>query len=251
MEFACRQPVQRAVAASVLLVSVMVPPALAAADTAVVKCFGQPVTMMGTDGPDRLVGLGDVADVIHGGGGDDYLLGGDFYDGGDASDLICGGPGDDHVMGSPGDDKVSGGPGDDEVDGGNGADLEYGNAGADRVGQGSFADADSANDVIMGGTGDDHLIGGWGRDKLYGQRGKDTLVDTECDGPTRLDGGPGEDALESWSSSFEGWHGNVCDQISDLVIGGGAADVAEVDERDRVRGVEDVTVITDPELPQG
>ncbi len=36
-------------------------------------CFGKPPTIVGTAGPDRLVGQSGVADVIWGGGGDDYI----------------------------------------------------------------------------------------------------------------------------------------------------------------------------------
>lgn len=213
-------------------------------------CFGQPATIVGTAGNDMLIGQSGVSDVIYGGGGNDYISGGDFYGEdevpGSAPDLLCGGPGADRVTGSPGNDKLSGGDGADYVDGGNGADVEQGNGGDDRIGRGSFFDADSANDVSRGGPGNDVLTGGWGMDKLYGEGGADTLYDTECDGPTLLSGGPGSDYLESWSSSFEGWHGNVCNQVSDHVIGGDGRDTAQLDRLDTVRTVELSTRITQP-----
>lgn len=200
-------------------------------------CFGKPVTIMGTSGDDRLEGLPDVSDVIHGGGGDDVVYGGDFYGNGDAPDLLCGGRGDDRVIGSPGDDMLRGGPGDDVVNGENGADLELGDSGRDRVGQGSFADADSADDVMRGGPGPDRLIGGWGSDEMYGGSGSDELHDIECDGPTLLVGGPGRDHLESWTSSFEGGT-EPCGVVSDVVRGGAGRDSAVVDSPDTVTGVE-------------
>jgi Ca2+-binding RTX toxin-like protein len=213
-------------------------------------CFGKPATIVGSAGPDTLVGQGGVSDVIFGGGGNDYISGGDFYGGdaipGNAPDLLCGGPGDDRVTGSPGNDKLNGGDGNDYVDGGNGADLEQGNAGNDTVGKGSFADADSANDVMHGNGGNDVLNGGWGKDKLYGDAGADQLYDEECDGPTLLNGGAGDDYMESWSSSFDGWHGNVCNSVADQVVGDIGIDTAQVDRLDSVTTVEHVTRITQP-----
>lgn len=220
----------------------------APAQAATPTCFGEPATIVGTPGDDFLIGAGGASDVIYGGGGNDYILGGEFYgdedNPGDEPDLLCGGPGRDRVIGSPGDDKLNGGDGRDVVDGGNGADLEQGNAGNDRVGQGSFEDADSADDVIRGNGGRDHLIGGWGSDRLYGNAGADELIDNECDGPTVLRGGGGADYLESWSSSFDGWHGNVCSSVADRLSGGAGVDTAEVDRRDFTRRIEHLTRIT-------
>lgn len=215
-------------------------PTLVLTAQAAPTCFGQPVTIMGTPGDDRLEGLPDVSDVIHGGGGNDLIYGGDFYEDGNAPDLLCGGPGDDRVIGSPGDDKLRGGPGDDVVNGQNGADLELGDSGDDRVGQGSFADADRADDVMRGGPGDDRLAGGWGQDQMYGGSGADELYDWECDGPTVLAGGPGRDHLESWTSSFEGGV-EPCNVVGDEVDGGAGRDTATVDAPDEVTGVEQVT----------
>jgi Ca2+-binding RTX toxin-like protein len=221
---------------------------VAPAQAATPLCFGKPATIVGTPGPDILVGEGGTSDVIYGGGGADYILGGEFYgdedNPGTAPDLLCGGPGADDVIGSPGDDKLNGGDGKDAVDGANGADLEQGNAGDDSVGQGSFEDADSADDVIRGNGGRDTLSGGWGSDSLYGDAGADTLIDNECDGPTVMRGGDGADFLESWSSSIEGWHDNVCSSVADLVSGGQGVDTAETDRRDFVRAIEHLTRIT-------
>jgi Ca2+-binding RTX toxin-like protein len=217
---------------------------IAPAEAALPTCFGMTVTLMGTPGPDTLLGKAEVSEVIHGGGGNDTIIGGEFYDSGTAPDLLCGGPGDDHVKGAPGNDKLNGGDGQDRVDGANGADLEQGNAGNDTVGAGSFSDADDADDVINGGNGNDEVLGGRGRDKLSGGGGADRLIDTECDGPTTLNGGAGNDYIESWSSSLAGWHDNICDQVADRVNGGGGTDTAEVDRRDSVVYVERLTRIT-------
>jgi Ca2+-binding RTX toxin-like protein len=72
-----------------------------------------PVTLHGGSGDDVLVG-GGGPDKIVGGQGDDRLLG----RGGD--DLIYGGPGDDTIVGGPGDDALRGGPGRDLIYGGSG-----------------------------------------------------------------------------------------------------------------------------------
>jgi Ca2+-binding RTX toxin-like protein len=229
--------------AGVLVVSTAVS-GVGPAEATLPTCFGMSVTMMGTPGADTLIGEAGVSDVIYGAGGDDVIIGGEFYDDGTAADLLCGGPGADFVKGARGNDKLNGGDGNDRVDGSNGADLEQGNGGNDRVGAGSFADADRAADIGNGGDGRDELIGGWGKDRLSGGGGSDRLIDTECGGPTTLNGGAGNDYLESWSSSFEGWQANICDEVSDRVNGGGGTDAATVDRRDFVVHVERLTRIT-------
>jgi len=227
----------------------MVPFARAESSTSVPTCFGEPATIVGTEGDDTLIGQSGVADVIWGGGGDDHISGGDFYGDdeipGDAPDLLCGGSGNDVVYGSPGDDHLSGGAGDDRVKGWNGDDVELGNRGSDRVGTDSFADSDSSNDVTRGGWGRDLVIGGWGQDQLYGGPGGDGAMDTECDA-TVLNGGRGRDDLESWSSSYDGWHANVCSTVADNVVGGHGEDTAQVDQLDSVASVEHLAVVRQP-----
>src|SRR5215207_9439150 len=97
------------VVAAALALGVTSLTAISSAQAAVPTCFGHTVTVMGTPGPDTLIGSGDVSEVIYGGGGDDLIEGGEFYAGGSAPDLLCGGPGDDRVLGSPGADRLSGG----------------------------------------------------------------------------------------------------------------------------------------------
>jgi hypothetical protein len=80
---------------------------------------------------------------------------------------------------------------------------------------------------------------------MYVVTGDDRLYDEECDGPTLLNGGVGDD-LESWSSSYEGWHGNVFDSVADQVVGAAGTDTAQVDRLDSVSTVEHVTRITKP-----
>ena len=230
-----------AAAASVSLVAATFP--ISTADAAVPLCFGKPATIVGTAGPDVLRSADDVSDVIWGAGGNDSISGGDFYGVQTHPDLLCGGPGDDHVYGSPGNDKLSGGYGADFVRGQRGSDRLHGNDGNDRLSEESIADSDAGDDVLKGGAGNDQLSSGWGKDQLFGEGGDDQVIDAECDGPTVVNGGAGNDYLESWSSSFEGWHGELCTFVADKVVGGTGTDTAEVDSLDTVTYVEQLTRI--------
>lgn len=80
---------------------------------AVLSCDGEPTTIRGTAGNDRIKGT-PKRDVIAAGAGNDVVkgLGGD--------DLICGGPGNDLLLGGRGDDVLDGGPGKDRLKGGRG-----------------------------------------------------------------------------------------------------------------------------------
>lgn len=68
------------------------------------RCAGRIATIIGDDGPDRLIGT-RRADVIVGNAGPDRI------DGRGGNDRICGGDGRDSLKGSEGDDKLVGGPG--------------------------------------------------------------------------------------------------------------------------------------------
>ncbi len=84
-------------------------------------------TIVGTNGPDRLVGTGR-RNVICGLGGSDVLVG----RGGD--DVVSGGPGNDYLLPGPGRDRVLGGAGNDFVGARDGrADRIFGGPGADRA----------------------------------------------------------------------------------------------------------------------
>ena len=107
-------------------------------------CFGDPATIVGTGGSDKITGTnGD--DVIVGLGGSDKI------DGRGGNDLICGGAGHDSISGGDGEDKIDGGSGDDTLSGGDG------------------------NDRIFGGPGDDSLSGNAGDDQLFGEGGADSM----------------------------------------------------------------------------
>jgi dipeptidyl aminopeptidase/acylaminoacyl peptidase len=105
-------------------------------------CAGKRVTIVGDDGPDRIVGT-KKADVIAGFGGRDVIIG----RGG--NDRICGAKGNDRLIGGKGRDRLKGGPGRDALRGGPGRDR------------------------LLGGPGRDRLLGGAGRDLLRGGPGRD------------------------------------------------------------------------------
>ena len=172
------------------VLSVTVALALAAATGLVLPALagashGSACTIVGTGGPDRLVGTsGD--DVICGLGGSDRIwgLGG--------SDILRGGPGNDWLYGGAGGDILYGDPGRDRLVGGAGGDELYGDVGAD---------------ALIGGPGDDDLDGGPGRDRLVGGPGDD-----------RLRGGGGADILDVSGGGRDTVEGR---QANDTVIGGG------------------------------
>ncbi|HEX5762629.1 MAG TPA: hypothetical protein VFY04_05865 [Solirubrobacterales bacterium] len=117
----------------------------------VATCAGQPATVLGTGGDDRLVGtVGD--DVVLARGGDDIVH---TFRG---HDLVCGGSGDDVVRAGIWADRVFGNAGRDRLIGGGGADRLRGNRGADR---------------LLGRAGSDNLAGGAGFDLCRGNRGHD------------------------------------------------------------------------------
>jgi Ca2+-binding RTX toxin-like protein len=85
-------------------------------------CFGEKVTIRGTEYSDTIDGTsGD--DVIDGGGDViNGLEGDDMICAGDLADSIDSGPGDDHVWGGGGDDDVVLGDGDDYMEAGDHSD---------------------------------------------------------------------------------------------------------------------------------
>jgi Ca2+-binding RTX toxin-like protein len=97
----------------------------------------------GTDNDDQLVGSG--ADIIHGRGGNDHVIGSDT-----ASALY----------GDAGDDTIDGGRSSDQMFGGAGNDTLWGSDGFDQ---------------LYGGAGDDVLIDSTGHDLLDGGNGVDTV----------------------------------------------------------------------------
>ncbi len=220
--------------------------AVAVTAGAVVTCGGQPATIIGTAGADRLFGT-PGRDVIAGLGGNDTI------DGRGGDDLVCGGAGGDRLKGGAGDDRLYSGPGDPgTVDRIGRLDVLIGGAGDDRLvsmarnryihAVVSFEDSPNAvrvdvrrstatgwgedrivawnpvwvvgsdhDDRLRGWPGDDHLQGGKGDDILLGHGGNDTLLAGQ--GDDRLFGGSGNDFLATNRGRDQAYGNRGKDQV--------------------------------------
>ncbi|MDO6609314.1 putative Ig domain-containing protein, partial [Saccharophagus degradans] len=207
--------------------------------------------LRGGIGDDHLYGealdsLEGDSDFLHGGEGNDTLLG--FF----GDDNLQGGIGEDHIEGGDGEDKIYGGGGSDYIVGGNDNDTifsaqtpfdqdvpdEFG----DVIGQffeGKSIELDfTESDTVYGGDGDDRITGSAGDDKLldlsgerselYGFIGNDTLIT-----------GAGQDIIYGdayfyevieergggiYSIGFTQFDWSVSDDYDDLIISGAGVD---------------------------
>lgn len=105
----------------------------------------------------------DAANVLTGGGGDDFII----ANGGD--DVVFAGNGDDFVLANGGNDQIHGGCGNDTLLGGEDDDTIWGDAGGDLI------DGDRGNDVLTGGQGADTFRFNAGPDYLG--LGSDIITD--------------------------------------------------------------------------
>jgi RTX calcium-binding nonapeptide repeat (4 copies) len=108
-----------AVLAAVALVGLLLVapgPAVGVANAQGQTCQGQPATIVGTGGADRLQGT-DGADVIVG------LAGNDRIEAVGGNDVVCAGTGDDELRGGNGDDSLDGQAGSDRLGGDAGTDF--------------------------------------------------------------------------------------------------------------------------------
>jgi Ca2+-binding RTX toxin-like protein len=196
----------------------------------------------GGDGNDSLDG-GDAADRLSGDAGNDRLVGDNNPL--NTRDESLGGAGDDTMVWNPGDgdDINEGGDGNDttEVNGGGGPEdfkvkpsAVPGRVSFDRTGPtppGPFnVDIGTTEQLVLNaGAGDDEIAGskrlaGLIKSTFNGDDGNDRIKGTG--GEDLLTGGNGKDVIRSR------------DKAADRVEGGGGFDVAFVDKRDTVRGVE-------------
>ena len=187
-------------------------------------------SVIGTNGPDTIVGS-PLSNSLQGGGGNDAISGGgggDSLSGGTGEDVLDGGPGSDFVNGDEGNDTLTGGDSSDSVQGGGG------------------------NDTISGGNGGDNLTPGAGQDTVAGGSGFDTVSYEERDGNVTVtldgaanDGEAGEnDTVGTDVEGIESGNGNdtltgsgVDNDLSggngnDTLSGGGGDDDLSGDDGD-------------------
>lgn len=194
-------------------------------------CFGKAATIVGTPGPDHLVG--GAEDVVVGLGGDDELSG----------STVCGGVGNDSLWGpSSLGNHLDGGDGDDIIRAEFGSsDVLLGGAGNDFVADTNDTDygdlVDPGTDVMKGGPGDDILASTSGRNLVYGNAGNDHIADY-TNIRTVISGGAGNDLIDSVHVD------NGPNPVEpDRVAGDAGRDSAIVDRADEVRTTEDVTYV--------
>ena len=175
---------------------------LTASAAKALKVDGFTCTVVGTNGPNHLVGHnGDVVCglggndtltasgpgtvVLIGGAGNDHLIASKSLN---SHDTLIGDSGSDTLSGGGGNDTLSGGPGNDTLSGGTGQITDNGNAGNDHLVAGS------GTDTLNGGLGNDTLSGGSGQDTLNGGPGNDTIT-AGTSGDDTVDGGTGTDSI--------------------------------------------------------
>jgi Ca2+-binding RTX toxin-like protein len=196
----------------------------------------------GGEGNDNLDG-GDAADLLSGGPNNDRLTGDDNPLG--TQDVSRGDAGDDTMVWNPGDDDDinEGGDGNDttEVNGGGGPeDFEVGPSPvAGRVlFQRTGPTPPGPFDIDIGTTENLRLNAGGGNDEIKGKKGLAGLIASTFNGDEgndRIKGTDGEDLL-SGGKGFDIIRSR--DKAADQVEGDGGFDIAFVDKRDTVRGVE-------------
>jgi Ca2+-binding RTX toxin-like protein len=200
--------------------------------------------ILGTEGPDSLVGT-DELDSLFGLGGGDTLEGsrdgGDTLIGGLESDFLFtfgdnnwlfAGKGDDILRGggggSGGTDTMFGDIGNDVLQGGDGNDLMFGNNNQDEL-SGGFG-----NDTIFGGQGNDSIDAFSGNDLIFGDLGNDTCTGRLGNDQFVIGPGFGTDVITDYGLGIDSLVliGEVSeadlDFVEDNVVGGGRDDVSIV-----------------------
>jgi Ca2+-binding RTX toxin-like protein len=202
----------------------------------------------GGGGDDKLLGS-KGPDKLDGGAGDDFIdgqQGSDDIEGGGGEDKLLGDKGNDKIDGGAGDDQIEGGPGDDpHLDGGGDSDEVIGGAGIDNAdggpGEGDIVRGDNGTDTLSGGPGANDIVSyasasrggidvnlsagtakGDGHDNLSGFEdvvGSPQPDDIVGDGEqNRIDGGVGNDTLQSGGGGGEAFGGPGSDECDGFAV---------------------------------
>jgi serralysin len=205
--------------------------------------------IIGDSGVNILTAIGDFANSIHGGAGEDTI-----YAGG-GNDVIDGGIDDDDIYGGAGDDqmRVGLGEGNDNFYGGSGTDtvdfsaltvfnlvLNLGPAGTWNFGALQNVEnviTSNLADTITGSAAANSISAGAGSDTIYGGRGNDYIVASSghdfVDAGVHNDtvyGGGGDDDLRGWDGIDTLYGGSGNDTLNggagaDTMVGGTGDDI--------------------------
>jgi trimeric autotransporter adhesin len=154
-------------------------------------------TKIDGDSDDTEALLGNTNYVVHGNGGNDFILtaqGNDQLFGGMGHDALQAGSGQDQLLGDEGNDSLNGNAGQDVLYGGLGNDVLNGDTINDLAVVGDdYLDGGAGDDLLQGQGGDDALLGGEGNDILIAD--DDAADSTRPVGRDYLEGGDGLDKL--------------------------------------------------------
>ncbi|MFJ6416664.1 peroxidase family protein [Paeniglutamicibacter sp. NPDC091659] len=208
-----------------------------AGDDVLTDIFGDD-RIQGEAGNDAINGGPGIGDLLFGGSGQDFIVGGQDFS------TSFGGLGNDFILGSTGRDNVRGDEGDDWIDGGTNADLLVGDL--SNTAQNDPGLYHGGHDVLVGRTGnndhdaeggDDIMVGGPGTDRFAGMLGFDWVTYDKTTHPVRADLDPIQIVPGSESSiidrydeveAFSGFDGD------DVVRGVRSRDVFDNPEEDKI-----------------
>jgi len=171
-----------------------------------IVCSATTQACNGTAGDDIIWGAGSAINVIHGLGGNDYIIGGT-----PAPDYLFGDDGNDILFGTEYNDYINGGRGNDKYDG------YYGD---DTIVEEFWMESPlvSNDDIISGGEGNDYIVGSFGSDRIHSGPGEDLIYpngylrDFSLDN-TNCGSGTGDRIL---GYSGDGDTAVSCEQITDF-----------------------------------
>lgn len=143
-------------------------------------------TLVGSPGPDRLVGKSPAGDILYGGGGADTLIGGP------GNSIIYGVRSGNRITVGDGSNYIQGGSGDDIVVAGNGNNTIYTGSGHDKITAGdgnNYVDSGGAPDQVTLGNGNNVLHTGSGGGTYQVGNGNNTIY--YVSGPAHIVAGTG------------------------------------------------------------